>query len=240
MRSYRIGCVIPLLLLVTPLWAQQSTSAPAQTTSDIQAVAVVQAAIAALGGATAISQVQNWTFQAQMQGLHGTGNVSYSLSVVVSPPQATSSVNGARKKTKASRSFFISAVLGYVLWSELQSQEFPLKFTGEASLGSESVKVVTFSDPDIPALPAQRWYFDTATNLPARVEFNYPAVVGPKISVSGVIEVSNYQPVAGILYPFKIITISEREQAEVLVLDSVRPSASTLPNDLNAIVDDSR
>lgn len=240
MRTMRSALAVCILLLAIPSWGKQpsqNTSTP-QPASDPQAVAVVQAAITALGGATAIGQVQNWTFQAQMEGLHGNGNTSYILSGVISPQQTTSSVNGATKRVKAIRSFFVPAVLGYVLLNELQNQDFPLKFSGQTSLGAESVKVVTFSDPNIPALPAQRWYFDTGTNLPFRIEFIIPAVVGSKISFSGLVEVSNYQTVAGVLYPFNIVTIPDRGQREVLVLQSVSPNASTLSNDFNPIGDE--
>ena len=175
-----------------------------------------------------------------MQGLHGNGNTSYTLSGVVSPSQATSAVNRGTKRIKASRSFFVPAVLAYVLLNELQSQDYPLKFNGQTSLGAESVTVVTFADPNIPALPAQRWYFNTTTNLPFRIEFILPAVVGSKISFSGLVEVSNYQAVGGVLYPFNIVTIPDRDQRELLILQSVSPSASTLSNDFNPVGDESQ
>jgi hypothetical protein len=241
MRFARFGLLIFLLFGVSA-WAQQPTASQQATStqpaSDPQAVAVVQAAINALGGATAISQTQSWTFQAQMQGMLANGNVSYTLSGVVGTQPAAIVVNGVTKKVKADQSLFVPAVLAYVLLSEFQDQSFPLRFGGQVSLSSEAVAVVTFSDPDIPALPAQKWYFDTATSLPTRVEFQLPAAVGSKMSFTGVVEVSDYKSIGGVLYPFKIVTRPEREQPEATVLQSVSPSAATLSNDFNGAAGD--
>ena len=142
------------------------------------------------------------------------------------------------KKVKADRSLFVSAVLGYVLLNEFQDQSFPLRFGGQVSLGSEAVTVVTFSDPKIPALPAQKWYFDATTNLPAQVEFQWPAAIGSKMSFTGVVQVSNYQSVSGVLYPFNIVTRPEGGQSELIVLQSVSPNTATLSNDFNGAAGD--
>jgi hypothetical protein len=191
-----------------------------------------------MGGATAIAEAQNWTFQAQMQGMLANGNVTYTLSRVVATQPPTIVVKGIAKKVKADQSLFVPAVLGYVLLSEFQDQSFPLRFGGQVSLCSEAVTVVTFSDPDIPALPAQKWYFDTATNLPARVELQLPAAIGSKMSFTGVVEVSDYKSVGGVLYPFNILTRPENGQPELVVLQSVSPSAATLSNDFNGAAGD--
>lgn len=240
MRFVRSALTLCILLLAIPSWGKQTsqTVTTPQPASDPQAIAVVQAAITALGGATAIGQTQNWTFQAQMQGILANGNVTYTLSGVVPTQPPTIVVNGVTKKVKADRSLFVPAVLGYVLLSEFQDQSFPLRFGGQVSLGSEAVTVVTFSDPDIPALPAQKWYFDTATNLPARVEFQLPAAVGSKMSIAGVVEISDYKSIGGVLYPFNIVTRPEGGPPELIVMQSVSPSAATLSNDFNGAAGD--
>lgn len=242
MRPARVCMLILFLFLASSLWAQQLSTSNTQPPNDPEAVAVVQAAITALGGAVAINQVQNWTFQAQMQGLHGNDNVNYALSATVSPQATINGVDGTAKakKMRASRSFFIPFVLGYVLLNQFQSQEFPLKFSGQTDLGSGAVAVVTFSNPQNPALMAQRWYFDTITNLPVRIEFLWPAAVGPKISFSGVIEVSGYKATAGVLYPSKVVTISDTSQTDIIILQLITPSASSLPADTISAGDESQ
>src|SRR6267154_4009019 len=79
MRSARFGLLLCTLLLNISGWAQAPSSTPPQS-SDPQAVAVVQAAITALGGATAIGQAQSWTFHAQTQGPHSNWTVDYVIS----------------------------------------------------------------------------------------------------------------------------------------------------------------
>jgi hypothetical protein len=240
MRSARSALTVCILLLAIPSWAKQtSQQTPAsQSASDPQAVAVVQEAITALGGATSIGQCQNWTFQAQMQGMLANGNVTYTLSGVVPTQPPITVVNGVTKKVKADRSLFVPAVLGYVLLSEFQDQGTHVQFKGQVTLGSEPVTIVTFSDPDLPALPAQEWYFDTVTSLPARVEFQLPTAIGSKVSFTGVVEVSDYRSVGGVLYPFNILTRLERDQSELIVLQSVSPSATTLSNNFNGAAGD--
>jgi hypothetical protein len=80
MRFLRSLPLMLLLLLCLPVRAQQAPQPAPQPVSDPQAVAVVHAAITTLGGATAISQAQSWTFQAQMQGSRANGSVQYVMS----------------------------------------------------------------------------------------------------------------------------------------------------------------
>jgi hypothetical protein len=65
-----------------------------------------------------------------------------------------------------------------------------------------------------------------------------PAAVGSKMSITGVVEVSDYKSVGGVLYPFNIVTRPERGQPELIVLQSVSPSAATLSNDFNGAAGD--
>ena len=61
MRSARFGLTLCIFLLAIPSLGKQASqsASTSQATRDPQAVAVVEAAITALGGATAIGQVQN-------------------------------------------------------------------------------------------------------------------------------------------------------------------------------------
>ena len=240
MRSARFTLTLCVLFFAVPSGGKQTSqiASTPRPSSDPQAVAVVQAAITALGGAAAIGRAQSWTFQAQTEGMLANGNVSYTLSGVADTHPPTIVTNGVPKRIKADRSLFVPVVLGYVLLSEFQDQRSPVQFGGQVTLGSEPVRVVTFSDPDLPALPAQIWYFDATTSLPARVEFQLPAAVGSKVSFTGVVEVSDYRSVGGVLYPFKIVTRPERGQPETIVLQSLSPSAVTLQNDFNGAAGD--
>src|SRR5579863_4887527 len=98
MRSARFGLLVPVLLFVTPIWAQQTTQTTTNPASDPQAVAVVQAAITALGGATAIGQVQTWELQALADGPIDNGKISDTISFEI--PNDTIVINGVSRPTR--------------------------------------------------------------------------------------------------------------------------------------------
>ena len=101
MRSVRFGLVLFFLLPGVSGWAKQSATSPQtssiQAASDPQAVAVVQAAITALGGATAIGQAQSWTFQGSLSGPTANGNVSYTVSTAIDTTSYIPLRNGLKK-----------------------------------------------------------------------------------------------------------------------------------------------
>ena len=116
MRFSRLLLVMLLPLFCFPVLAQQpGTATPA---SDPQAVAVVQAAITALGGATAIGQAQCWTFQAQMQGPRANGDVGYVISTDTDTGMRVRA-DGTMRPAPLIQSHFLPALVGSILIKEL-------------------------------------------------------------------------------------------------------------------------
>lgn len=207
MRSARIGLLVFLLLGVS-VWAQpascqQTTSA--QSESDPQAVAVVQAAITALGGATAISQAHSWTFQAQTQGPHSNGNIDYTISTDTDTGKRAGP-NGTMKAAPPIHSHFVPALVAAILLKQSQDPALVLQFSGTSTIDSNPVTTIVFNFMIGPRYPAQIWTFDAA-NLPVMVDFKEPATIGARASFPFVVALSDYHQVSGIMYPFQITVL---------------------------------
>jgi hypothetical protein len=240
MRSARLGLLIFLLLGVS-VRAQQTASSQqatsAQPTSDPQAVAIVQAAITALGGATAIGQAQSWTFQAQAQGPHSNGNVDYVISTDTDTGKRVRS-DGATRRAPAIHSYFVPALVGAILLKESQDPELSTHYVGTSKVNSKSVTTVVFTVGK-DKFPAQIWTLDAA-NLPVQIDFRSPAEVGARESFPIVVALSDYRPVSGVLYPFKIVSILPGTLPEIVTLQSVNANSTAPPNDFNALGGDLR
>ena len=206
MRFARFGLLIFLLSGIS-VWAQQPTSSQqatsGQSPSDPQAVAVVRAAITALGGATAISQAQSWKFQAQMRGPHANDAVSYSMSTDVDTGKVVAA-DGSMRADRPTHSHFLPALVAAVLLRESQDPNFTFFYEGAATGNSQATTVirVMFSSGST-RFPAQFWCFDS-TNLPTQIDFRLPAEIGARQSFRGIDVLSDYRSVSGVLYPFRI------------------------------------
>jgi hypothetical protein len=232
MRSYRMGVLIQFLLLGTPLCAQQSTSTATQPVSDPQAVAVVQAAITALGGAAAISQAQSWTFQAQTQGAHSNGTVDYIISTHTDTGQMRGA-GGAMKPAPLIHSHFVPALVGAILVKESQDPTFTIHYQGTSTIDSKIFTSILFtSTGGSVSFPAQVWIFDQ-TNLPVLIDFNEPAEIGAHQSFPVRVTLSNYQTVSGVLYPFRISTLLPGKPLQIIALQSISTSPSVPVNEFN-------
>lgn len=207
----------------------QSTS----TVSDPQAVAVVQAAITAIGGATAIGALQSWTFKAQATGRIANGPITEILATSI--PQNSNQPAGTTAKAPPPwaqpRSLFLPALVSAILAGESQDTRFSAK-QGLASTAVPNSTVVVFSmlTKAGESLPAQKWYFDNTTKLPTRIDFTLPARFGLIETFPGTVILSDFRTIGGILYPFKIVTFLQRERAvQTITLQSLTPS-TTLPS----------
>jgi len=236
-RFARIGLLLFLLLLVVPVWAQQATQSSAQPAGDPQAVAVVQAAITALGGATAIGQAQSWTFKAQTQGPHSNANVDY----VISTDTDTGKVvrrDGTMKPAPPIHSHFVPALVGAILLRESLDPDFSMQYAGLSTQDSKPVTVIVFTFG--PAkLPAQIWTFD-ATNLPVMIDFRSSAQIGARASFPFVVALSDYRVVSGVMYPFQITSFLPGRPPQIVSVHSIAASATAPTNDFNGPAGDLR
>lgn len=206
-----------------PVQGQSTTS-----TSDPQAVAVVQAAITAIGGAAAIGTLQSWTFKAQATGRIANGPITGVLASTISQTTQPSGKTAKMPPPWARpRSLLVPALVSAILAK--QSQDPTVLLTqGAASASAPNASAVIFSTKGKSgAAPTQRWYFDNTSGLPNRIDFLLPAKVGPVEAFAGTVLLSNYQSVGGILYPFKIVAFLQSPRAmETITLQSVTPSTA--------------
>ena len=226
MRVLRVLPLIGFFLLPASMIAQQAVT-PA--THDPQATAVLDAAIAALGGATAISQSQSWAFQAQLDGLE-KGSRSDTIGLNVGPGTPVAMPNGTTitKPPAAFPSPILPTLVAALLLKQSKDPNYVVRHVARTTLGSQTVTVVSFWLARSVFGPAQNWYFDNATGLPIQIEFRLPAQIGHIKSLRGVSVLSDYRSVSGVLYPFHIVTATPGQPSpETITLQSLSPSSST-------------
>jgi hypothetical protein len=239
MRSLRINLVVPFILLATPVWGQQAPQATAQPANDPQAVAVVQAAITALGGATAIGQAQSWTFQGRMFGAFGNENVNYAMSTD-SDTGTLGLPDGTTRPAPKPQSYFVPALAASILLRQFQDPAFTLRSGGTTTMDSKPVTIVIFAfQAGTVQFPAQVWTFDES-NLPVKVDFRLPAEVGARRSIHGTVLLSDFHTVSGVLYPFTLVERPPAGQTEVVQVQSVSSSVNAPMNEANDMGGDSR
>lgn len=223
----RVLRLLPFVFLFpASIFAQTSTPA----SGDPQAIAVIQAAIKALGGATAIVEAKSWTFQAQTQGPRTNGNITYAMSTDTDTGRY-GLPNGTSRPAPSIHSHFLPALVGSILSKESQDAEFWIQYGGVTTLGSQPVTAIVFAVG--PAkFPGQIWYFD-ATDLPVQVDFRLPAEIGARSSFPGLVALSDYRSVSGVLYPFRIVSFVAGKPPEIVILQSVATGAAATPNEFN-------
>lgn len=241
MRLASSVVVVCILLLAGPSWGKRPPqSSTSQPTSDPQAVAIVQAAITALGGATAIGQPQSWTFQAQLQGPYVSSSLTYVASVDTTTSQFAAA-NGPTVATPPIHSYFVPALIGRILLQESQDTRFAFGYIGTGNIASQPVSIITVTLTDGSLqFPAQIWAFN-ANNLPIQVDFRLPSEIGARRSYHGIVSLSNYQTVGGALYPFSIMT-RQRGWAlsEIITVQSMATATAAPFNEFNGSAGDLR
>jgi len=234
MRSARFGLLHYLLLFAAPAWAQQAQTAttPSPAPTDPQAVAVVQAAITALGGPAAIGKAQSWTFQAQMQGSHANGKVEYVMSTDTDTGKRIHP-DGTMKAAPPIHSHFVPALVGVILLKQSQDPTLIIQYGGTTTLDSKPVTVINFvfTVGNI-RIPAQIWTFDAA-NLPVLIDFKSSAEVGARQSYPAVVSLSDYRAVSGVLYPFRISTFLPGRPPQNIAVESMDADVAVPVNEFN-------
>ena len=233
MRFVRIGLLCSFLLYTPSVWAQQSSPVAAQPSSDPRAIAIVQAAIAALGGGTAIKQAQSWAFHADMQGSHANGTVDY----VISTDTDTGKVmrrDGTMKPAAPIHSHFVPALVAAILLKQSQDPALNMRFGGATTFDSKPVTTLIFTFADDPKFPAQIWTFDAA-NLPVVIDFRASAQIGARESFPFVVALSDYRQVSGVMYPFQITAYVPGRPPQIVSVQSIAASSTVPLNDFNGL-----
>jgi hypothetical protein len=235
-----------------------SLSLAAQATRDPDAVTAVQGAIAALGGDAAIAQVQNWRAQGQATGVKQSGGTDGTItwekagsefrSELVTNGRSNAIVSGGGQPasvagtvvnslpTYVAKTLFLPALVASTLRNDFQNPNSSIRYVGRSVLNSKPVIVVRTAtkDPADSYVIGRTWYLDASTNLPVRVEYGAPSAGTLLVWFQCAAEFSDYRSIAGVQYPFHIVTYQQGRQVQTITLASVDPSATISPTDFSA------
>jgi|HubBroStandDraft_5_1064220.scaffolds.fasta_scaffold117802_2 hypothetical protein len=229
MSSKTLAVLTSLLIFSQIAQAQSSTSASQQGTRDPQATAIVQAALATMGGSALLSTIHSsivsgstasssaaqteqstfvWTYAGgEFRNENDATNGAHVLVSNAGAPEdfhagMWSSVPSVVVRTNLP--FHIPAL---VLFSDTASTEYSFAYLGAATVNGNSVvhiRAVDTSDIAGQLFTAQDWFFNVSTGLPVRVQFLVPISPQPKDSVAETIDFANFQLVNGILVPLQL------------------------------------
>jgi hypothetical protein len=264
MRVGRLILSFVLIILVSSprLNSQQAIPAPQR---DPQAVAAIQNALAAMGGASAIAQVQTVIAQGSMLPAQGSaipsGNFTmedqftgqaHEFKDAFQSPAITQTLasghgnpgllsNGHTKNLNpwSTNSRLPVHLPAIILSGLLANANCNITSVGQATInGQAAIQVHFHIDTDIvqQTLSIQDWYFDPATSLPIRVEYRIPDTSNPTIFISAAADFSDFRPVQGVLFPFRLLAYQDARPQAVLTLTSVAVNQPISSSDFDVTV----
>jgi hypothetical protein len=256
MRPFRLApapILIALLTLISPsVFAQSPTPvsapaapAPPAVARDAQALATVQSAIAAMGGAGAVAGIQDATVQGTIQDQPNDGSPTQNFSWMSSGTQFRSQIttsSGTRIYVSGNGSpvdqengvntpvpsFVAQANLPYevpalVLLNELNNPNYTISYVGTQTInGNPAIHIRTCDDTDFTSslVTPQEWYFDATSGLPVRVEYKLPQNTDAQHPLPLSIDFGNFKTVSGIFVPYQL-TMNEGPVVEIATVNSV-------------------
>lgn len=244
MRVARLVLSFVLILFSSPqLSSQQSTTLPQR---DAQALAVLQNAVAAMGGSAAVSQVADTVISGNIQLSPGSAAQASTFTWKTAGPnfryefksgtttQIFVSGHGnpanARNGTVKALSPLIALAnppLHFpllVLASVAANSNYSVTLGGKTTVnGTPAVKVHIFLNTDMLSalVSAQDWYFDAVSGLPLRVEHRLPDNHRPEHYVQATEDFADFRIVSGLLVPFKITSYESGSLVAVETISSV-------------------
>jgi len=256
MRPFRLvpaSVLLALLALISPSAFGQSptpVSAPSAPTPpapirDAQALAVVQSAVAAMGGTGAVAAIQDATVQGTIQDQPSDESSTQNFIWMSSGSQFRTQItagNDTRIYVSGSGSpveqengvnssvpFFVAeANLPYelpalVLLNELNNPNYTISYVGTETVnGNPAIHIHTCDDTDFTSylITPQEWYFNPAGGLPVLVRYGLPKPRDMQSSWPMSTGYANYQAVSGVLVPYQL-TMNEGPVVRVATISSV-------------------
>ena len=240
-----------------PGWVYSPPDLLPAAVRDPQALDVVQKALTAMGG-PAIAVIQDCTVQAQSDAVPGSPTASGTMTwkmagaeirIDAPTPSGTASVmtghgkpgmiNGASTALQSyvTQALFVPVAIAPVLAQELANPKMSLRFKDNETLGTVSVAVImTALETDYPdnVVTPQTWYFDTSTGLPVRIEFRAPDIHQPTNFIPTAVDLSNFQLVSGVAYPFKVVSSVDGQTQVIFIVQSVIVNSGIAPGTFDA------
>lgn len=222
---------------------------------DPDATQSVQRALDALGGADAISKIQDWTAHATIDPQQGNpeapGTAIWKISGSESRTDMTTSqgtystVSGRGKPYVETPSAtyrlpihsilaeFYSPFVAQELWRQFVDPKCSFEFLGPRSLNGKSVIVIkTSSQASLvhSLVTPQVWYFDADTGLPVRVDYKWPDKNKAGLSVELSVVLSDYEAKNGILFPFGSIVSLQNSVWRIDKVTEIEMNTSLAPS----------
>jgi hypothetical protein len=232
-RVLRVAPFVFLALFPVSLAAQSVATSTGVPVRDANAVAAVQRAVVALGGA-ANSQVHNAVVQGTIHDLStdpkGTGTFiwkdhwggkrascrreSYqggSTAVFASDdngkPSRSDDGNAKTLPAYVSYSCVAFHLPGVLLSAELVDANYGFRYVGSAKVnGAPAIHVRSAweTNPFTAILTTQDWYFDPNSGLPLRVEYMVADTRNPNYRSTVSIDFGDFRNISGIVIPFQL------------------------------------
>lgn len=239
------GFALQSALAQAPSPSPTASPTPPAPVRDAQAIATVQAAIAAMGGTVAVAAIQDTSVQGTIQDQGSSGSPTQSFTWMSSGGQFRTQVATATDTriyvsgygspvdqedgVNTAIPFFVAqANLPYevpalVLLNEVNNPNYTLSYVGTTTInGNPAIHVHACDDTDYTSylVTPQEWYFDASTGLPVRVEYLLPQNTTPQNSWSLSIDFANYTATGGILVPYQL-TMNAGPVVEIATVNSV-------------------
>jgi hypothetical protein len=248
---------LPLFVLFSTAPAKSfagQNGPPPLPVRDTQAIAAIQTALGAMGGAGAIGVIQNAVVQGTSVATPDNGNgitnftwtsagndfryendANAGSHVLVSNggnPADQENDNWVTIPSSIARANLPFHIPALVLFNELSNQNYTLTFVGQTTLnGVAAVQVNTSDNSDFigQLVTPQQWYFDPKSGLPLRVVYRIPSFLDAQSYSTGTIDFASYRAVSGVLVPFQL-TISEGPGSLVATVTTATFNAPLGPN----------
>src|SRR5260370_4790651 len=231
-REWREKMNLALMILISIAAFGQNVPSGAlagtATVREPQAIAVVEQALAALGGHEAHKQVrttvikgttQEWDAQVVSSFLWEddvSGKVPEFRKEIRSGDTVRTFVSGhgtpahlhEGRSTQVPLQSALAApplhLPGVVLARELGNPSYSFRVIQDSGGGLLHVQAAWKLNPGTISLGAQDWYFDPTTKLPVRVQYLLPDTQKPGHTMAAAIEFSDFRNVSGIGVPFQM------------------------------------
>lgn len=233
---------------------------PSSVQRDPEAIAVVQKAILALGGAANLTASDSFEISGEVvpspDGSASAGSFAikvsgkeYRFETPVGTEKFILASNHGKprilRKNKAISagqlhlSSFAIPLIGPTLARRFLSSSLSFIFKGYVTEGDGAAAVTAarvriqaqYDEPLLTELTRQDWYFDARSGLPIRVEYNDPARENGAITVPVAIDVYDYRAVSGMRAPYEWKSTVDGKVQSVSKVTLLQAGASFSPTD---------
>lgn len=229
-----------------------STYTPIAGQREVNAIAVVQKSLVALGGVNAIASVQSIESSGTILKTGSSVPISFQWEEVVSGNhfefRRETTANGKTRVfasghgnpgfgVAGSQAMPVGAQMSLaavpfdlpaiVLYAEFEDPTYSfISVNSSDTNGLIHIQIVNNSDSVIKAITEQDWYFDPKTTLPTRVDYHLPSAKNALDFVPASCIYQGYTAEQGVQYPTSIEAHEHGRAVSQVTIASIQPNAS--------------